>query len=362
MRLLVLFIAICLVLVAAFVWHLVAPRGPQPPEVPPAPRTHDPAAPPETASSHPAPPADARSPHTGTTAQPQAASPVAELRVPAAGAPQTRPAGAVATTQPTTQPPIRWATDPDVRAARQRLELARATLEHAPYHPAALRDERNALLQLGRWREALASTGRLLELFPDDAELLADRAALLLSLDRALDAIPLLDRVVSKDPNDVRAWYNLAVAHQSLGHLADARDAWEAVIARAPSAEAYAHRGVVLLDLHQWQAAAADFEAALAETPAAHDVALNLALALTKLGRFEEARARLRTILDANPRHVPALNRMAALYAQQARGDERLSHALRAAAADYAQRSLAVDPNQPATVALLEQLKAASTD
>lgn len=253
------------------------------------------------------------------------------------------------------QPSVAWPSDPALREARRRFERAQAALREDPYHARALRDKAAGAAELRLWPELAAALARLVELDPNDSALRFERAAALIHLRQWVDAIAELNVVVVRQPQHAKAWFDLAVAHQALGHLSDARRAWDRAIELAPSAEALARRGEVLLDLQEWGAAAADFEAVLQEQPGAADATLNLALALAKLGRPAEARRRLLTLLRDQPRHVPALNRLAELAYAACRDEGASADVSCAEAAEWCRRSLAIDAKQPEVQALLAE-------
>jgi Flp pilus assembly protein TadD len=256
---------------------------------------------------------------------------------------------------------VRWAEDGTRKAALERLAAAREELRKDPEHERALRDALAALLELERWGEAADTLAPLAASHPEEPQLHAEQAALLIRARRWIDAVDVLRTLVAVHPDDAGAWFNLAVAHQALGHLADARRAWDRTIALSPTAPAYAQRGAVLLDQHDWEAAASDFATVLRDEPDAQDATLNLALALEKLGRRDEARDRLAAWLEHHPRDVPALNRLAELawaaYQAVPKADRRRWCG---EAADACRRSLEIDPRQPAIRDLLETAERAA--
>ena len=93
----------------------------------------------------------------------------------------------------------------------------------------------------------------------------------------------------------------------------------------------------------------------LAEQPDAPDATLNLALALWRLGRDEEAHARLLTLLALHPQHVPALNRLAEMAWSAC---ERGSATACDEVVKWCRRSLDCDPEQPAVQELLDSAAA----
>jgi tetratricopeptide (TPR) repeat protein len=253
------------------------------------------------------------------------------------------------------QPAVRWAADPQHRRAQQRLVAAREALAVDPSNPVALRDALAAARELGRWAEVRRMLARLVEAEPGNTEIRFEYAVTLMRLRRWVDAVHTLRFVVEQRPDHGHAWYNLAVACRALGHLDEARRAWDRAIELLPdNSDAYAQRGEVLLDLHEWSVAAADFEVVLEHTPDDIDSALNLSLALWKLGRLDEAQARVAGVVERHPRHVRALNRMAELCWAFYEIAPETNRAQREAAVAYWRRSLEVDRSQSAVEAALE--------
>lgn len=250
-----------------------------------------------------------------------------------------RAAGSLPTTNP-----VRWATDPATQDALHRLERAQSALRTDPQNPAALRDQAQALIELHAWPQACDTLRALTRLEPHDTGLRFELASAYMKLQRWTDALETLKTVLAEQPEHVRARFNLAVAQQASGRLADARRAWDRCIELAPSPEAFARRGEVLLDLHEWAAAAADFARVLDAEPTAVDAALNRALALARQGLLDEARATLLQVLERVPRHIGALNRLAELTWEACRGGD---PAACAATVEWCRRSLEIDPAQP---------------
>jgi tetratricopeptide (TPR) repeat protein len=270
----------------------------------------------------------------------------------AAEFPETPPAEAAVA-----QRHVRWAMAPEVRGATRRLERAHAVLRADPDHPAALRDQIAALAALGRWSEAADTAARLVFVLPDDNGHRFEHAALLIQAQRWSDAVSVLTDLSRRTPDDERIWFNLAVAHQAAGHLADARRTWDRTIELADTPAARARRGEVLLDLAEWSAAAADFAAVLAATPAAADAALNLALAHWRGGDVPAARRVLLDWLARHPRDVPALNRLGEIAWAEYSAAPRKNAARRVEALDCWDRSLALNPDQPDVRAKRDQAR-----
>ncbi len=343
MRVLGAFLVACLLMLGIVVWQLV-PRGGRE----------------QQATSDTRPRA-----HQSALAEvgPAVGIPASQGRVAAGGSPAVEQRDgsltqAKATSRPAdaaSQPAVQWAADPEHRRAERRLAAAREALAADPSNAAALRDALAAVRELDRWAEARRMLTRLVEVEPEDTEIRFEYAVTLMRLSRWVDAVHTLRVVVGQQPDHGHGWYNLAVAHQALGHLEEARRAWDRAVELLPdNPDAYAQRGEVLLDLHEWSAAAADFEAALEREPEDIESALNLSLALWKLGRLDEAQERVAGVIERHARHVPALNRMAELrWAAYEMGPE-TNRAQREAAIAYWRRSLEVDRSQPAVEALVK--------
>jgi tetratricopeptide (TPR) repeat protein len=296
MRLLLSFVLLSLALLAVFAVLLFLPgdREPAVPSMPPPAESATVASAPSTApavaAAQPAPPI--------TLPDPPAPSPLA-----------SRPA--------IFQTPVRWAGEPDVRAAQRRLRLAEATLADDPEHPAALRDAVDACRTLGRWRDMTHYLHTLAGLSPEDRDLQFDYAAALLTLGRTVEALEPLREITAAQPDNARAWHNLAAAHQQLGHLSAAARAWTSVLDLEDSPAAHLHRGTVRLDLRDHAGAVQDFAAYLQAQPADHEARFNYALALQRSGQPDAAYVQLLRIVDANPQHLPTLRRLAELSMQQ---------------------------------------------
>lgn len=276
-----------------------------------------------------------------------------------------QPASQSGQTTPATQPAVvvsdvHWPTEDSPHW--RHLALAQATLEEEPCNELALRDAARAAGGLERWREAASLLERLQRLRPDDPEVCFELAAMLLRLRRFSAAAAVLEPLVADHPDHARAWFNLAIAHQAQGHLAAARRAWSRVIELSPSAEARARRAEVLLDLREWAEAGADLEIVAEQQPDAVDVVLNLALALEQLGRAGDARARLAEFAGRHPHNPAVLNRLGELAWKACCAGPSIRSPACSQAAEWCRRSLAVDANQPAVRALLDEIIARESE
>lgn len=345
MKLLLGFVAACVLLLATTAWFLVDFEGP--PAVGNVPGASSIA--PPVSSAGRIPPEQSPPPGPFVSDEAEHAALVTDEAPPSDFAPP--PFGTPNTSE------VRWVSEPAMQRAVDRLAAARTVLADDPDHPLALRDACEALTVLRRWPELADALARLRRIRPDDDALTFEHATVLMRLRRWMEGLPLLKRLVERQPDDCRAWFNLAVTHQALGQLADARRAWDRTIALRPDAAALARRGEVLLDLREWAAAAADFQTVLLALPDSPDAVLNLALAWWRMGQVDEARAGLRDWLTRHPRHVPALNRLAEIAWTVCRSDPATHTAACREATACWQQSLEIDPHQPEISKHLEAVR-----
>ena len=382
MRLLLTFVLACLALLGTAVWVGLrgatsatatadatarkAPRAPAPAvrgeagNGPAAGPVDNPA----PGTSGPSERATGRAPALGPSSAPLTGSDTAAERAAGTSPPSDAPSPSRSsrTTEPVPGPtpaPVRWA-DEAVAEAKRRLAALHEVLAADPYNAGAI-EEALALARRCGWHEAACDLlARLVALRPGEVALRFELATELMRQARWLEALPQLRCVIERQPRNARAWYDLAIAHQALGHLHAARAAWDHVIELLPdNPDARAHRGQVLLDLHEWPAAEADFRTLLGREPDAADAALNLAVALRGQGRLDEARAALLPLLARCPQHVRALNRLAEITWTLYQLDPGADRALAREVVDCCERSLAVDPDQPDIRALRDQARAA---
>ncbi len=249
---------------------------------------------------------------------------------------------------------VRWP-EAERRVEARREYLALRAADGESESDAALREALAVALRCEWWNEARDVLERLIERSPSDSSLRGECGALLLRMNRPVEALLHLADAARLSPQDYEVRYNLAVAHQMLGHLVEAEREWTRVIeSGAARTDALLHRAETYLDLGEWARAEADYRAALALDDAPGEARLNLALALLRQDRFDEARECVAYILREQPQHVPALNRTAqiaweAYLRDPTNAADRLSECLRACA-----RSLEIDPMQSEIASLMK--------
>jgi tetratricopeptide (TPR) repeat protein len=173
--------------------------------------------------------------------------------------------------------------------ALERFEAARRANEG---DPEALRGETQALLMLGRGRDATVPAARLLEVLPEDADALLLVATARFDGGDAEGALEVLDRARRVAPDRAEVLRGIGNVTRAIGNV-------EAAIA--------AYRHALALD--------ADFAA----------VRYDLAQLLMQRGGFAEAEQELLAALDAVPTYADATLALAGLHRVQRRHDEALT-------------------------------------
>ncbi len=169
---------------------------------------------------------------------------------------------------------------------------------------------------------------------PDHPELARVAGVVAVRQGRTRDAIQAFRECLGIVPNDAGAWANLAAAAWSAGDLTEARAAAVQAIAIDATLGLAHHTLGRVLDATKDSAAIGHFERAIAVTP--HDPYLrcDLAHALRRDSRLDDAMRQYDAILDRDPNFAPALSGAGTTSKDQGRaaravGFLRRAHALR---------------------------------
>ncbi len=183
--------------------------------------------------------------------------------------------------------------------AGQAVEFIGQSLQIQAGQPVAHLNMSNALLSLGRPREALASCDRALSLRPHYAEALNNRGNALLALERPKEALANYEQALRLNPN-------LAVSHNNRGNALRALERFDEALSSYDNAlrlqpnfgealigrvETLLSQGNLLFKLQRVDEALASYRRALELAPDNADAAYNHGSALLGLGRFDEALA-----------------------------------------------------------------------
>jgi predicted O-linked N-acetylglucosamine transferase (SPINDLY family) len=132
----------------------------------------------------------------------------------------------------------------------------------------AFNNRGNALKEVDRPGEALASYDRAIALRPDYAEAFNNRANALNQSRRFDEALEDSQRAIALRPDLAQAHYNRGIALHELKRFDEALASYDAAIARAPDyAEALVNRGTALVDLKRYDESCASYARALAVDP-----------------------------------------------------------------------------------------------
>jgi len=235
--------------------------------------------------------------------------------------------------------------DDDALTLRANLALARSDPTSAISDlRAVLRDQpRSAPLQRSLARAYLAKGDRGLaeeslhaavETAPNDPIAKSELAQLLEQTGRADEAVSLLEDAVHRFPEEASFREQLVRASLAKHDLPAARTAAEGLKTLKPQAAAgFYLSGVVASEQQRVEDAERDFKRALELQPGAFDALASLSRLEVSHGHPEQAIARLRGLLDRDPRNVTLLNLLAQTYLQGKdleRAEQTLNQALAA--------------------------------
>lgn len=176
----------------------------------------------------------------------------------------------------------------------------------------------NALKKLKRLDEAIGSYDRAIAARPGHAKAHANRGAVLNELKRTEEAIASYDRAIAIRPDHAGAHFNRGNALKDLSRMVEAVASYDRAIALKPgNAETYCNRGNALMGLNRLEEAISDYEKALAARPEFGEACSNLGSALIQLNRVDEAIARYDQAIKIKPGHANAYwNKSLALLLQ----------------------------------------------
>ena len=165
----------------------------------------------------------------------------------------------------------------------------------------------NALMQLGRFEEAIARFGVALQINPGHANTHNNLGIALTTHGRLEEGVLSFRRALQCNPSHIPAHYNLGNALMTLGQPLDALASYQCVLQLKPDhANAHAKMGDTLKGLGRREDAVASYLMALQFNPAAVDVCNNLGNTLLDLRCAEDAVAIYHRALEINPEDADA--------------------------------------------------------
>jgi tetratricopeptide (TPR) repeat protein len=178
----------------------------------------------------------------------------------------------------------------------------RRALRIEPRYAEAHSNLGNALRDLGQIDEAVASYRRALEINPESAGAHANLGNAMRDLGRLEDAVASYHRALAIKPGFAEAHNNLGNALRGLRRFADAAASYRrALEIKADNAEAHNNLGNVLMDLKRLDEAADSYRRALALNPTFAQAHSNLGNALRGLGQLDDAVASYLKAVDIKP-------------------------------------------------------------
>ncbi len=162
-------------------------------------------------------------------------------------------------------------------------------LARNPNDAPALTNRGNVLSRLGRYEEALASYDRALSLMPQSLDVLINRGTALHELKRLEEAIANYRQALRLKPDSVQAWNNIGLALHELGRFDEALSTYDKVVNLDPKfAEGHSNRGMTLEALGWADEAEREYDRALALKPDLPNAQWNKFLKVMSRGRLEE--------------------------------------------------------------------------
>ncbi|MGP0090557.1 MAG: tetratricopeptide repeat protein [Xanthobacteraceae bacterium] len=225
----------------------------------------------------------------------------------------------------------------------RRPDEALASCERAialkPDYPEAFNNRGNALRELKRPQEALASYDRAIALKPNYVEAFNNRSIALRELKRPEEALASCERAIALKPDYAEAFYSRGNALRELKRPEEALASYDRAIALKPNyVEAFNNRGVALGELQRVEESLASYDRAVTLKPDYAEAFDNRGNALRKLQRLDEALASCDRALALKPDQADTLNSRGVVLRQLKRPDEALGSYDRAIALkpDYA--------------------------
>ncbi len=168
------------------------------------------------------------------------------------------------------------------------MQLIQKSLGIKPSNPDALVNFGNALQELGRYDEALASYDEALAIKPDYATALSNRGTVLQALKHYDKALASYDEALAIKPDYAEALRNRGITLHGLRRYDEALASYDKALAIKPDyAEALSNRGLTLQALKRYDEALASYSKALAINPDYAEAHANEGLLRLTLGDFE---------------------------------------------------------------------------
>ncbi len=199
--------------------------------------------------------------------------------------------------------------------AQLAVELLSKALLLDPQDAAVHASKGDALCELQRMAEAVASYDDAIAIRPDETNTHFNRGNTLRLWGRYADAVASYDKALTLDPSSADTFNNRGISLLELKRYAEAMASFQGAIARNPSyTAAYHNWGNALFETRAYDEAIAKFDRAIALDSQHVEARLNRAAALIRLDRHDVAITSLDKVIALSPRHPGAyMNRGGAL-------------------------------------------------
>ena len=185
----------------------------------------------------------------------------------------------------------------------------------------------DALLESGRYKEALKHFKEASRLAPNSFLPKNNAGTALLSLGRAAESIPFFQDAATKAPNRAEVQYNLGRAFQLQENWSGAIEQYEkAILIKPQFADAHTNVGVCLRTLGRTEEAIRHFEQAIQSDPNFVGAHIQLGITLNALGRKTEALPHFEKALGLEPNDFTANYHSAVVLLALGRRTESLKH------------------------------------
>jgi predicted O-linked N-acetylglucosamine transferase (SPINDLY family) len=170
------------------------------------------------------------------------------------------------------------------------VRLIDIVVKHNPKFDAAHNNRGNALKEMKRFDEALASYDRAIVLKPDNFDALNNRGVVLYELRRLEEALASYDRAIALKPAHAEAFSNRGVVLNELRRFNEAIASYDQAIAlNRDYADAFNNRGTAFYEAERYEEALASYDRTIALKPDDAEALQNHGNTLSKLKRFDLA-------------------------------------------------------------------------
>ncbi len=196
----------------------------------------------------------------------------------------------------------------------------------------------NALAGQGKYREAVDSFRKALEIDPNVAEIHFNIGTLFTNMNRTEESIASYKKAVQINPSLTDAHYNLGAALQLLEEFDQAAQSYQKAIDLEPGFfEAIVNLGVVLQEQSKLQPAIDTYQRALTIQQDAK-VYFNMGTALKNEGKLPDAIDAYNKALELEPNYAEVHSNLGEVLRDQGRYDESMT---------FYKQALTIDPNLP---------------